>query len=134
MLMFYFITQFFRRSPTNPGGNNATMPINPAGGVYSPGNLYGSGELMDLYLFLNEEENYQYDAERKPIWEVNGWKYGDWSPKGTLTKFLEFPITEVKRASLRFRSTIVFRLECEKQRLVVFARRGDETRPFDRSD
>ena len=97
MLMFYFITQFFRRSPTNPSANNGTMPINPSGGVYSPGNLYAQGELMDLYVFINEEEEYQYDALRKPMWEVNGWKYGDWSPKSTLTKFLEFPVSEVKR-------------------------------------
>nr|ACF75522.1 cleft lip and palate associated transmembrane [Philodina roseola] len=94
MLMFYFITQFFRRSPTNPPGQNETMPVNPKGGTYSPGNLYANGEPMDLYLFLNEIEQYEFDPMRKPIWMIDGWKYGDWSSKGTLTKFIEFPISE----------------------------------------
>jgi hypothetical protein len=45
MLMFYFVTQFFRRSPTNPTTGNATLAINPTSG-YKPGNLYGNGELL----------------------------------------------------------------------------------------
>lgn len=138
MLMFYFITSFFRRSPTNSTGNNGTMPLNPQGGTYSPGNLYANGDLMDLYLFLNENEKYQFDSQQKPIWQIDGWKYGDWSSKGTLTKFIEFPISDVK---FFFCLTFCFldenfsiRLECEKQRIVIFTRHRDATRPFDRSD
>lgn len=42
--MFYFITQFFRRSPATPA-NNATLPLSPSG-AYTPGNLFASGDLM----------------------------------------------------------------------------------------
>lgn len=46
-------------------------------------------------MYINEEEIYAYDPMRKPIWEINGFKYGDWTPSGTFTKFLEFPISQV---------------------------------------
>lgn len=48
-----------------------------------------------MYLFINEDEIYAYDSYRKPIWEIDGLKYGDWSDSGTYTKFLEFPMSEV---------------------------------------
>ena len=58
-----------------------------------------------MYLFINEDEIYAYDSFRKPIWEIDGLKYGDWSEGGTYTKFLEFPMSEVwkeKRKVLLF--------------------------------
>ena len=45
MLMFYFVTQFFRRSPTNNPTGNATLPTNPNTG-YIPGNLFLHGDLL----------------------------------------------------------------------------------------
>ncbi len=50
MLMFYFITQFFRRSPTNNTATNATLPTNPISG-YIPGNLFAKGDLL-VRIFL----------------------------------------------------------------------------------
>jgi hypothetical protein len=51
MLMFYFITQFFRRSPTNNTANNATLPTNLNKG-YAPGNLFAKGDLLVIiYIF-----------------------------------------------------------------------------------
>jgi hypothetical protein len=46
-------------------------------------------------MFINEEEIYAYDALRKPTWEIDNIKYGDWTPDGTYTKFIEFPMSEV---------------------------------------
>ncbi|CAF0827981.1 unnamed protein product [Rotaria sordida] len=93
MLLFYFITQFFRRSPTNNTTGNVTTPVNTHNG-YAPGNLFGHGDLLDMYMFINEEEIYTYDPLRKPIWEIDALKYGDWTPSGTHTKFIEFPISK----------------------------------------
>jgi hypothetical protein len=50
MLIFYFITQFFRRSPTNNTTGNLTSPTNPNSG-YTPGNLYPNGELLVMIFF-----------------------------------------------------------------------------------
>ena len=49
-----------------------------------------------MYIFINEEEIYAYDELRKPSWEIDGLKYGDWSTGGTYTKFIEFPASEVR--------------------------------------
>jgi len=51
--MFHFITQFFRRSPTNNTSTNATLPTNPISG-YTPRNLFTQGDLLDRYMFINE--------------------------------------------------------------------------------
>jgi hypothetical protein len=51
MLMFYFITQFFRRSTTNTTPANATLPINPISG-YAPGNLFAKGDLLVIIYLL----------------------------------------------------------------------------------
>jgi hypothetical protein len=45
MLMFYFITQLFRRTPSNNSANNATLPVHPTSG-YAPGNLFAKGDLL----------------------------------------------------------------------------------------
>jgi hypothetical protein len=49
-----------------------------------------------MYVFINEEEIYQYDANKQPIWQIDHLKYGDWTTTGTLTKFIEFPLSEVR--------------------------------------
>ncbi len=48
-----------------------------------------------MYIFINEDEIYAYDPLRKPNWVIDGLKYGDWTPEGTHTKFIEFPMSEV---------------------------------------
>ena len=104
-------------------------------GNYVPGNLYANGELMvssmrwnyflfdlsffsliqDMYLFINEEENYRYDPSMTPIWQINHLKYGDWTTSGAYTKFLEFPISEVKNITQINRDRFFFHtVECEK--------------------
>ena len=45
MLMFYFITQLFRYSPTTNTTGNVTLPNNPNNG-FKPGNLFATGELL----------------------------------------------------------------------------------------
>ncbi|CAF0977717.1 unnamed protein product [Adineta steineri] len=93
MLMFYFVTQFFRRSPASNTAGNSTLSTNLNNG-FTPGNLYANGDLLDIYMFINENEVYTYDALRKPHWEIDGFKYGDWSAQSTYTKFIEFPISK----------------------------------------
>jgi hypothetical protein len=48
-----------------------------------------------MYVYINEDEIYTYDPLRKPHWEIDALKYGDWSESGTYTKFIEFPMSEV---------------------------------------
>ncbi len=55
-----------------------------------------------MYVFINENEIYTYDPLRKPHWEIDAIKYGDWSENGTYTKFLEFPISKVEYLFLVF--------------------------------
>ncbi|CAF4198146.1 unnamed protein product [Rotaria socialis] len=93
IVMFYFVTQFFRGSPKNNTAGNVTSPGSSIPG-YTPGNLFAKGDLLDMYLFINEEEIYAYEALKRPIWEIDGLKYGDWSSEGTYTKFIEFPISK----------------------------------------
>jgi hypothetical protein len=45
MLIFYFITQFFRRSPTNTPASNETLSVNPKN-AYAQGNLFAKGDLL----------------------------------------------------------------------------------------
>jgi hypothetical protein len=43
--MFYFVTQFFRRSPTSTTPTNTTLSTISNTG-YTPGNLLAKGELL----------------------------------------------------------------------------------------
>ncbi|CAF1562357.1 unnamed protein product, partial [Adineta steineri] len=45
MLMFYFVTQFFRRSPASNTAGNSTLSTNLNSG-FTPGNLYANGDLL----------------------------------------------------------------------------------------
>jgi hypothetical protein len=58
--MFYFISQFFRPSPRNNASTNATLATNPING-FTPGKLFSKGDLLDMYMFINEDEIYTYD-------------------------------------------------------------------------
>ncbi len=55
MLMFYFITQFFRRSSTNPSTANTTLPANPTTG-YAPGNLFAHGDLLVINFLMKKKQ------------------------------------------------------------------------------
>jgi hypothetical protein len=46
-------------------------------------------------MFINEDEIYTYDPLRRPHWEIDAMKYGDWTASGTYTKFIEFPLSKV---------------------------------------
>jgi hypothetical protein len=48
-----------------------------------------------MYIFISEEQVYKYNSMRKPVWELDHLKYGDWTSDGTRIKFIEFPISEV---------------------------------------
>ncbi|CAF4515773.1 unnamed protein product [Rotaria sp. Silwood1] len=96
ILMIYFVTRFFHRPTTVHTIENRTLPINPSisNNAYMSKNLYTTGDLFDIYIFINEEQIYRYDRMRKPIWILNHFKYGDWTSEGTHIKFIEFPISE----------------------------------------
>lgn len=61
MAMFYFVTQFFRRSPTNNLATNATLSTIPNTG-YVPGNLFAKGDLLVIIcsfeLFRQKKNNF----------------------------------------------------------------------------
>ncbi|CAF2807681.1 unnamed protein product [Rotaria sp. Silwood2] len=96
ILMIYLVTRFFRRPTTVHPTENKTLPINPAisNSAYMPGSLYATGDLLDIYIFISEEQVYKYDPMRKPIWILNHFHYGDWTSEGTHIKFNEFSISE----------------------------------------
>jgi hypothetical protein len=87
--MIYFVTRFFRPSTNVHPTENKTLPVISS----NTGNLYQSGDLLDVYIFINEEQRYKYDLMRKPVWVLDGFKYGDWTAQGTQIKFIEFPIS-----------------------------------------
>lgn len=60
-----------------------------------------------MHLFINENEDYRYENAGKPIWTIDGFKYGDWTPTGTFTKFFEFPISEVIDLLIGFRISFI---------------------------
>ncbi|CAF0825027.1 unnamed protein product [Adineta steineri] len=96
IVMIYFVTRFFRRPATvNPIANETLVVNSPiSSNIFTPGNVYTSGDLLDMYIFINEEPKYKYNLMRKPVLKLDHLKYGDWTTSGTVVKFIEFPISE----------------------------------------
>nr|ACD37578.1 cleft lip and palate associated transmembrane protein [Philodina roseola] len=90
IVVIYLVSRFVRQpSASNPQGNS-TSPTSSL----SAGNLFASGDLLDIYIFINEEAKYKYQSNEKPIWKLDQMKYADWTSNGTFTKLIEFPISE----------------------------------------
>ncbi|XP_054158677.1 putative lipid scramblase CLPTM1 [Oppia nitens] len=79
-LIIYFITSFFRGKSTPPqqtpgadGGPNMKPAI-------ASSNLFPNGTVMDLYLYICEEEvRPDFDDSRQLVWMKKGLVYGDWT-------------------------------------------------------
>jgi hypothetical protein len=92
-LIFYVIANFFRR-PSTPQG--------PDGGVGAPAgmkpasNLFQNGTMMDLYVYLSEDEVFSdFGDSSKLIWLQEQLYYGDWTAgeagDGSFVKELSVP-------------------------------------------
>lgn len=70
--IFYVIANFFRRPATGPtgSGDGATGVGSVGGGGMKPAmNLFQNGTLMDLYVYLSEDEVFtQFNDTSKLVW------------------------------------------------------------------
>ncbi|XP_075224777.1 putative lipid scramblase CLPTM1 [Lycorma delicatula] len=73
-LVIYFISSFFRRPATQPDQQGGTIPSRvPAF------NIFENGTLMDMYVYLSEDENFSKNNRSTLIWQKDGLIYGDWT-------------------------------------------------------
>lgn len=90
-LVFYFITSFFRRpaaTPADQGGATAPAKL-PAF------NYFENGSIMDMYVFLSEEEKFtKFNDPSALIWKQENLVYGDWiaGPEGDGTYSIDYKI------------------------------------------
>ncbi|GBL81095.1 Cleft lip and palate transmembrane protein 1 [Araneus ventricosus] len=88
-VIIYFITSFFRRpqTPTQNTESNSSMPTKTSQ------NLFQNGTIMDLYIYLSEEQKPSF-KEDSLIWFQPNIIYGDWygGPNGDGTYTLETKI------------------------------------------
>lgn len=87
-VIIYFITSFFRRPQTTT--HVPTTGVQPKASQ----NLFSNGTIMDLYVYLEENENISFKDESL-IWFHPNIMYGDWygGPNGDGTYTLETEIT-----------------------------------------
>lgn len=75
-LVIYFISSFFRRPAAPPGEPGST----PATSKLQAFNLFENGTVMDMYVFLSEDEIFtNFDDPDALIWSKKGLVYGDWT-------------------------------------------------------
>ncbi|KAF8763637.1 Cleft lip and palate transmembrane protein 1 like protein [Argiope bruennichi] len=87
-VIIYFITSFFRRPQTaTPNTQSGAMPTKTSQ------NLFQNGTIMDLYVYLSEEQKPSF-KEDSLIWFQPNIIYGDWygGPNGDGTYTLETKI------------------------------------------
>ncbi|XP_076464340.1 putative lipid scramblase CLPTM1 [Babylonia areolata] len=76
MLFIYFIASMFRRSPTTPANDTSGSG---SSGVRPSANLFDKGTVMDLYVYLSEDEDFKdFKNEDALFWVQKGLVYGDW--------------------------------------------------------
>ena len=95
-IIFYAIANFFRRpaTPTGPDGTAA-----PGTGMKPATNLFQNGTMMDLYIYLSEDEMFaDFNDTNKLIWLQEELAYGDWDSgeagDGSFVKQLTIPTSE----------------------------------------
>lgn len=75
-LVIYFITSLFRRPAAPPGEPGST----PTTSKLQAFNLFENGTVMDMYVFLSEDEMFtNFDDPDALIWTKKGLVYGDWT-------------------------------------------------------
>lgn len=75
-LVIYFITSFFRRPAAPPGEPGSA----PATSKLQAFNLFENGTVMDMYVFLSEDEVFtNFDDPNALVWSKKGLIYGDWT-------------------------------------------------------
>nr|KAG5704265.1 hypothetical protein BaRGS_012553 [Batillaria attramentaria] len=76
MIFIYFIASMFRRSPTTPANDSSG-----GGGSMRPStNLFDKGTVMDMYVYVSEQEDFDDFANEDALfWVEKGLVYGDWT-------------------------------------------------------
>ncbi|CAG0919145.1 unnamed protein product, partial [Notodromas monacha] len=95
-VIFYIIANFFRRPAPQTGDNPSSVGLKPAS------NLFQNGTMMDLYVYLSEDEKFSnFSDSTKLVWLQEELVYGDWSAgqdgDGTFVKQLEVPTSNAVR-------------------------------------
>ncbi|RZF36720.1 hypothetical protein LSTR_LSTR005033 [Laodelphax striatellus] len=70
-LIIYLVMAFLRRpqQQTEPGANAPPQALN----------IFENSSIMDMYVYLSEDEKFLKHDESKLIWQKNGLIYGDWT-------------------------------------------------------
>ncbi|CAG2107140.1 unnamed protein product [Medioppia subpectinata] len=99
-LIIYFITSFFRgrSAPQTAGTGGPNSPLTGAKPVISSSNLFTNGTVMDLFLYICDDElKPDFDNKQQLVWHESGLVYGDWTSgptgDGIYTKDVNVPLS-----------------------------------------
>lgn len=93
-IIIYFISNFFRKSPTPQTTTEPGQPLRlPAS------NFFSNGTIFDMYVFISENPAFvDFNNPDALVWEKNGLVYGDWTAglngDGTFTKEIDITPSE----------------------------------------
>ncbi|XP_059485713.1 putative lipid scramblase CLPTM1 [Neocloeon triangulifer] len=96
-LVIYFVMSFFKK-PQAPVGPSSQPSV-----VASPAvNIFENGTLMDLYMFLSENEHFsEFGDEKALVWSKQNLMYGDWTSgpeqDGSYSTSFSFPTSQKLR-------------------------------------
>ncbi|CAF0728111.1 unnamed protein product, partial [Didymodactylos carnosus] len=89
---------FFRRTPQNPATNSTLTPSFDGSGAFTPGNIFPKGSKLDMYVYITEDQIYNFNQTNEPFWLLENLEYGNWKAgpnrDGTFTKYGQIPISE----------------------------------------
>ena len=100
-MVIYFIMTMFRRPGQNAANTNSNSPANDVSGPKTvASNLFQNGTMMDLYIYVNEEEEFgAFNDSGALVWVKKDLMYGDWysgeNQDATYSHATQFKTSEV---------------------------------------
>ena len=96
LVIYFFMSMFKRPQPTNVSGKDGQQVTLPSTAAT---NLYQNGTVMDLYVYLSEDEVFgDFNNSDALVWVHKGLEYGDWysgdTGDGIYTHSTQIPATE----------------------------------------
>ena len=77
MIIYFVMTMFRRPTPSTAPGSPADGTV--AGAKTVASNLFQNGTMMDLYIYVNEQEEFgAFNDSEALIWTKKDLMYGDW--------------------------------------------------------
>jgi len=89
IMIFYFIMNFFKKTPQPPAGGSTADGVTRTKGPAT--NLYSEGMGFDLYLYISEQEEFgEFNMPESLVWKKTGLMFGDWTQGPNSDSIFEF--------------------------------------------